>query len=258
MTDRTAKSWPDPIDRVTPTLRPDQPVVMYQSWRYLLFLHWVVPVEAIRKQIPTALEVDTFEGNAYIGLVPFTMKGVRPPWLPALPGLSNLHEVNVRTYVHFEGRDPGVWFFSLDASLTPAVLGARAVYHLPYFRARMSMKIQESSGVSIDYSSKRLWPGPKPATCSMRYEPRGKPDPAKVGTLEHFLAERYILYASKADRLYKAQVHHSPYPLQPGAVFDLKEDLIAAAGIERAKEEPMVYYASGVDVEIFPLLKVKG
>ncbi|CAN5791711.1 DUF2071 domain-containing protein [soil metagenome] len=246
----------DSIDRVAPTIRPDQRVVMYQCWRHLLFLHWAVPVEAVRKHIPPGLEVDTFEGQAYVGLIPFTMKGVRPPGMPAVPWLSRLHEVNVRTYVHCKGKDPGVWFFSLDASQSPAVIGARVAYRLPYFRARMRMKVDSDKGPGIDYTSERLWPGPKPATCSLRYGPRGEPGPAAVGTLDHFLVERYLLYTGERDRLYRGRVHHAPYPLQGGEVLNLKEDLLASAGIERPDQEPIVHYVSGVDVEIFPLERV--
>src|SRR4051812_19283047 len=104
------------IDRIAPTHRPSGRTVMRQNWSDLLFLHWEVPVEALRLLLPPGVELDTFEGRAYVGLVPFTMTGVRPTLLPAFPPLSNFHETNVRTYVHFQGRDPGVWFFSLDAA----------------------------------------------------------------------------------------------------------------------------------------------
>ncbi len=121
----------DAIDRISPTLEPDQPVLMYQNWHHLLFLHWEIPPQELQALIPAGLTVDTFEGKAYAGLIPFTMTGVRPVLTPPLPGISSFHEVNVRTYVHREGCDPGVWFFSLDASSTLAVAAARAAYKLP-------------------------------------------------------------------------------------------------------------------------------
>src|SRR5690349_20824053 len=100
----------DRIDRIAPTHRPAEPVVMHQRWHHLLFLHWTVPAAALRTLLPPGLTLDTFEGRPYVGLVPFTMTGVRPARLPSFPPLSNFHETNVRTYVHREGRDPGVWF----------------------------------------------------------------------------------------------------------------------------------------------------
>src|SRR4051812_24259993 len=107
---------PDPIDRLAPGRCPDRQPVMYQKWRSLLFLHWALPPEAVRPLLPAGLDLDVYQGSAYVGLVPFTMRGVRPVGLPAVPWLSNFHETNVRTYVHAGGRDPGVWFFSLDAA----------------------------------------------------------------------------------------------------------------------------------------------
>ena len=247
---------PDPIDRVGPTLRPEARSVMRQRWADLLFLHWEVPAEELRRQIPRPLEVDTFEGRAFIGLVPFTMTGVRPVWSPAVPWLSSFHEVNVRTYVHCEGRDPGVWFFSLDAANPIAVTLARRLWHLPYHHARMRVgRRTDVNGTMIEYESVRR-ADPGPASCRIRYRPIGVPAPSPLGTLEHFLAERYILYASCGDRLYSGRVHHTPYPLQPARVEELEESLIAAAGIRRPETKPLAHYASEVRTQIFPLRRV--
>jgi uncharacterized protein YqjF (DUF2071 family) len=127
------------IDRLAPSRRPERPVVMYQSWRSLLFLHWEFPPEQVRPLVPAGLDLDLFEGRAYVGLVPFTMKGVRPVVLPPVPGTGAFHETNVRTYVHRDGRDPAVYFFSLDAASALAVIGARALFSLPYHHARMRL-----------------------------------------------------------------------------------------------------------------------
>ncbi len=219
------------------------------------------------------------------------MTGVRPICTPAIPSLSNFHETNVRTYVHRDGRDPGVWFFSLDAANAIAVRAARILWKLPYFYAHMRLtkgpgvrgqgsekagsraegekgrkgeeeteeqsKIQNrQSDMTFDYATERCWPPPVPATCTVCYTPQGLMSPAAVGTLDHFLVERYILYAFKAGQLYCGQVHHQPYPLQTATVHALDECLISAAGIQRPDEPPLIHYAREVNVEIFPLHKI--
>jgi uncharacterized protein YqjF (DUF2071 family) len=221
---------------------------MHQRWHHLLFLHWKVPAETLRPLVPERLTLDTFQGEAWVGLIPFTMTHVRPVGLPPLPAISAFHEMNVRTYVHLDGRDPGVWFFSLDAAGRAAVLAARATMGLPYFFADMSMT--ERNG-AFDYTSKRRWPGPKPAEASLRYRGRGSTRRAAPGALEHFLIERYILYSMHLGRLLLGRVHHRPYPLEDAEVSDLSESVVAAASIARPNEPPLAHYARGVDVEVF-------
>jgi uncharacterized protein YqjF (DUF2071 family) len=229
---------------------------MRQRWASLLFLHWEVPADDLRRVVPPGLEVDTFEGRAFVGLVPFTMTGIRPPGLPAIPWLSQSHEVNARTYVHRDGRDPGVWFFSLDANHSLAVRTARAFFYLPYYRARIRLD-RDASG-AIDYASERLWPPPTPATCAVRYRPTGRPAAAQVGALEHFLVERYILYAYRDGRLYFGRVHHAPYPVQGAEVHAWDETLTAAAGVRRPETPPLAHYAEEVRVRIYPLRRVEA
>jgi uncharacterized protein YqjF (DUF2071 family) len=223
---------------------------MRQRWARLLFLHWPVPATELRALVPSGLEIDTYDGVAWVGLVPFVVRGARPALLPPLPGVSNFEEVNVRTYVHHAGRDPGVWFFSLDAASRVAVAAARALYKLGYRHAEMTA---ETEGAAVRFESRRIAPGPLPAGCALRYEPRGEVRHAVPGTLEHFLIERYVLYAADESRLYQARVHHEPYPVQAAAVEGLEEDLLAAAGIRRPASAPLAHYASEVDVEVFPL-----
>ncbi len=246
-----------PIDRIAPTRRPPGRSVMRQNWRKLLFLHWEVDPAQLRPLVPASLDLDLFEGKAYLGLVPFTMTGVRPVWAPAVPGLSNFHETNVRTYVHHRGRDPGVWFLSLDAANAIAVRLARASWHLPYHYARMQLEAGEGDQPKLSYDSERLWPGPVPARASIRAEATGTPFAAEPGTLEHFLAERYILYAQKNDRLCSGRVHHTPYPLQTAQVDRCDESLIATAGLSRPDTELLAHYAEGVSVHVFPLKPVE-
>ena len=238
---------------------------MLQTWSELLFLHWEVPAEAIQSLLPPGLTVDTFEGKAYVGLIPFTMSGVRPAWSPAVPGLSNFHECNVRTYVHFEGEKPGVWFFSLDAANLIAVIIARTLWKLPYFHAKMRL-VKESMNSPAEepnptnqswreYESQRLGVPDRAAFCTMRYQPKGEIQTAKLGTLEFFLAERYLLYAF-SNRLLRGQVHHSPYPLQSAEIRNLDENLVLQAGLKRPDIKPIIHYATKVDVEIFPLRRL--
>jgi len=226
-------------------------VVMRHRWAKLLFLHWIVPVEALRPLIPSELEIDTFDGNAYVGLVPFTMPEIRPMWMPAMGPLTRFHEVNVRTYVHHRGRDPGVWFFSLDAAKPMAVWLARTIWSLPYHWARM--QIEPSTDGSTRYHSSRR---ANSAGCEVVYRPIGEPKASTLGSLEHFLAERYVLYSQSSRGLFRGRVHHSPYPLQPAEVIIFKESLLAANNIQRPDSAPLAHYASEVRVNVYPLEKV--
>lgn len=245
------------MDRISPTLRPTERAVQRQRWQSLLFLHWEVPVSLLRPLVPKSLEIDTFDGSAFVGLIPFTMRDVRPVWSPSVPGISNFHEANVRTYVHLEGKDPGVWFFSLDAASPVAVLIARTLWRLPYFLARMSF--QRRSDQRIEYTTRRLCPGPLPGDARFSYRPAGECAPAAPGSLEHFLAERYILYTEKSpSEMLRGRVHHTPYPLQSAELLEWEETLLAATGVPRPDHAPLVHFSPGVDVEIFPLRPCRG
>ncbi|HEY7373755.1 MAG TPA: DUF2071 domain-containing protein [Polyangia bacterium] len=226
---------------------PPASPVMRQVWRQLAFLHWRVERAAVAALLPPGLEVDCFDGAAYVGVVPFTIPLTRKPRL-ALPLAPAFHEINARTYVHRAGRDPGVWFFSLDATSRLAVAGARIGYRLPYFAAEIAL--EEADGW-IDYRSRRRR---GPAEFRARYQPVGPVAPAAPGSLEFFLAERYLLYARWGRRLRTARVHHAPYPLQAAAAEDVTQTLTEAAGLPPgacAGPPPLAHYAAGVDVRIF-------
>jgi hypothetical protein len=250
------------IDRIAPTQRPVGRAIGYHHWSDLLFVHWRVPAEIVRPLLPAELTLDTWEGDAWVGLVPFYMSRVRPWWSPPFPGLSYFCETNVRTYVHRDGRDPGVWFFSLDASNSLAVRIARWRWHLPYFRSQMSL---QRTGDRVSYESRRLWPGTTDSGCDIRARvgaPLGHedhdrtlpPGRALPGTLEHFLIERYILYAPAAPgQLLSARVHHRPYPIREACLEELDETLLAAAGISAVSAPCHTAFSDGVAVEIFPL-----
>lgn len=261
------------IDRLTPTILPDQRVVMRQNWSNLLFLHWEYSPEEIQRLLPPGLTADVFEGKAYVGLVPFVMTGVRPAGFPAVPFLSDFLECNVRTYVHFEGRNPGVWFFSLDAANLIAVKIARTLWKLPYYHAKMEIRKlgeettlpvpnltgeapekmnQPVSSVEIEYSTHRISSNKTDAFCQTRYRVDSDIEPSLPGSLEFFLAERYLLYAF-SNRLLIGQVNHTPYPLQIAKVESLNENLVATAGLSSPIGSPLAHYSSGVQVEVFPL-----
>jgi uncharacterized protein YqjF (DUF2071 family) len=249
----------DSIDRVGPTLEPDAMPLMRQDWHHLLFLHWEVPPEELQRLLPPELTIDLFEGNAYVGLVPFTLSGVRPIGVPPLPWISSFHEINVRTYVHHKNGNPGVWFFSLDASSTIAVAAARAAYKLPYFHSDIEFFASSDAIPTIDFDAHRNDPrGMMPANAHLRYAPmEGITITAAPGSLEFFLMERYILYAvDEAHQLWRARIHHQPYPIQRADVLDLDETLIWASGIRRSEVLPIRHYAREVNVKVYPLERV--
>ncbi|MGE5191746.1 MAG: YqjF family protein [Deltaproteobacteria bacterium] len=255
-----------PIDRIAATAHPAGRPIGHHCWTDLLFVHWRLPAEVVRPLLPAELTLDTWEGDAWVGLVPFYMSRVRPWWSPPVPGVSYFCETNVRTYVHFRGREPGVWFFSLDASNSLAVRIARWRWHLPYFRAEMSLA---RVGDSVRYSSRRLWPGTAGPGCAIRASvgpPLGHETPARAlpagralpGTLEHFLIERYILYASPAaGQLLAGRVHHRPYPIREARLDEIHETLLAASGLASPAPPCHTAFSDGVDVEIFPLWPVR-
>ena len=231
-------------------------VVMRPSWQHLLFLHWETEADALRSLLPPGLELDLYDGRAYIGFIPFTMTDVRPHSLLRLaPGhhkIANFHEANVRTYVRC-GSEIGVWFFSLDAASWHAVLAARLWFHLPYFWARMSLHRQQKT---FTYRSRRLYPRSLRAQCQVRYTPQGEAAPAAIGSLEHFLVERYNLYSFKRGQLFSGRVQHEPYQIQDVKLHSLYENCIAAAGIARPDTLPHACYARRVDTTIYPLQRV--
>jgi uncharacterized protein YqjF (DUF2071 family) len=219
--------------------------VSRQSWRDLLFVHWEVPAVALRRLVPGGLEIDTFEGRAYVGLVPFTMHAVSfGPF-----GAADFLETNLRTYVH-RGGIPGVWFFSLDAASNLAVWGGRGVYRLPYYRADMNCVVR---GESVEYRLNRR--GHTEASLDARWtllDPQ--PHLAAPGTLEHFLTERYCLYApaGRGGAPRRVRVHHPPWPLRPARIDRLTTSVARAAGVDVGRPiDPVLASPEGVAVETF-------
>ncbi len=232
---------------------PERRWVMGQTWEDLLFAHWSVPDEQLRAHVPEALELETHDGQAWLGVTPFRLTGLRGRGLLPVPYVSSFLELNVRTYVT-DGEKPGIWFFSLDTESPLAVQAARRGYKLPYFRARMTA---ERRGRWIEYASARSDAEPGPRVFEGRYRPVGDVVNAEPGSLEWFLAERYCLYAvDEAGALHRAEIHHPPWPLQE-AEAEIDLNTMPPEGIELPDEEPLLHFAARQDVVIWPLEAVK-
>ena len=230
-----------------PWARPSGPWIMAQRWHDLLFAHWPVPTAKMRELVPRELEIDCFEGQSWIGIVPFRMSGVRLRGTPSLPGLSAFPELNVRTYVRVQGK-PGVWFFSLDAASGVAVEVARRWFHLPYFYARMKAAGDEEE---IDYRSLRADRRSRGARLEAKYGPVGECFHAKTGTLEHFLTERYCLYARRRNgNLMRAEIHHGPWRLQKGRATFCHNTMAGGLGVELT-ENPLLYFSKLQEVVVW-------
>lgn len=233
------------IDRLGPSQRPAGRPAGYQKWRRLLFLHWPVPIAALRPLVPAELELDLWDGEAFVGVVPFAMADIRPAVCPAGWGLNFL-EANVRTYVVLDGQ-PGVYFLSLEASSRLAVWAARQGWSLPYYFARMNL---EQIGEETDFATKR----PSGPGLHVRYRVGAMRGASQPETLEHFFLERYLLFVRRRGKMQIGQVHHVPYPAQDAEVLQVEDQLLAAAGLPGPAGLPRYsHYAAGVDVEVFPL-----
>jgi uncharacterized protein YqjF (DUF2071 family) len=231
---------------------PAGPWVMAQSWHDLLFAHWPVDAAVLRPLIPPQLQIDTFEGQAWLAVVPFRMTGVRLRWMPSLPWLSIFPELNVRTYVTFGGK-PGVWFFSLDAGNPLAVNIARAWFHLPYFHARMTCAEREGW---IHYESQRTHRGAPSGLLMGRYRPVGEVFFPRRGTLEHFLTERYCLYTADArGQIIRGEIHHLPWPLQP-ADAELAQNSMTESWEIALSSKPLLHFVRRQDVLVWPPVKI--
>lgn len=230
---------------------PRGPWVMKMRWHELLFMHWPVPVELLRPHVPAALDIESFDGTAWLGVVPFRMSGVRPRLVPPIPGLSAFPELNVRTCVVPGGdrEKPGVWFFSLDATNPLAVRAARWTFALPYFDARIACHVNGSVNTpTVHYSSRRTHKGAPPAELDLDYRPTGNAYHADPGTLDHFLTERYCLYSAKGNRLYRCEIAHAPWPLQAAAANVRRNTLTRQLGFDVPKSGPVLHYADYQEV----------
>lgn len=221
-------------------------------WHDLLFAHWPVPSHILRPHVPPRLIIDEFDGTAWLAVVPFVMTGIRLRGLPPFPGLTSTLELNVRTYVRLGDR-AGVWFFSLDAAKWPIVKVARATFHLNYQHARMSLA---RDGERVRYQSRRIHPGSPPAEFACSYTAVGAPYASQPGSLEHWLTERYSLFsADDRGRLYRGDIHHAPWPLQPAAAEFERNSMTGQLGFELPKIRPLLHFAKVLRVRAWPAVR---
>lgn len=276
---------PTPESRLAVRQRPAGAHVMHQRWEKLAFLHWRWDPAEIQRTLPRGLFVDMFEGNAWLAIVPFYMRGIRPRFLPSVPRISDFLELNVRTYVHDAAGRPGVWFYSLDCNQPLAVWTARTFFRLPYQHARMQAldsvlecvgppalsdahRLAESSiglehfktlpqaaeaqaNLWIDYTCHRHGAS-EPSR--FRYQVSGQSRHAEPGSLEFFLAERYLLFADTPRGIRCGQVHHVPYPLAEVKLDTWDAHPLLQAGFAHPQRPPdHLIGSSGVDVRVYPL-----
>jgi uncharacterized protein YqjF (DUF2071 family) len=224
-------------------------------WLTLLFMHWRVPAGALRALIPSHFEIDTFDGTAWVGLIPFTMRHVRPTCLPSIPirGVSHLHECNVRTYVTYKG-EPGVWFFSLDAESRLAVILARQFFALNYLHASIALA---RSGDDVDYEVERLDEPKAGMRCAWRI---GAELPLSLpGELAFFLTERYcFLTVDARGRPCRCRIWHPRWSLREANVLSLSDGLVAAAGIAVKDLPDSTLYSEHQRVHAWPLERLDG
>jgi len=234
--------------------------VMTQRWNDLLFAHWPIPPSAVAPLIPDGLQVDTFHGSAWIGVVPFWMDRIKIRGLPPIPFTRSFPELNLRTYVRdHQSGTPGVFFLSLDANNLPAVAFARTVYSLPYHWAEM--RLQQRSEREFAFYSRRRGARP-PVIFKARYRglgPTRKLAESRSGSLEYFLTERYCLFTrSRAGEAMRANVHHVPWPLEEAEAEIEQNDLAATFGIQLPDQEPVLHYSRKLAVYVWQLERIKS
>jgi len=241
MVDATARRpiGPHPTERVTVP-------VMYQSWNQISFLHWRYPPAEVQRLLPAGLEVETFDGSAWVGMTPFLLENLRAPVVPALPWLSRFPETNVRTYVQGPDGRVGIWFFSLDTPRLPAVLAARATYFLPYNWGDLELR---RDGQRIRYRGRRHWPngGAGYEVTVELGEPLGDAD---LGELDHYLTARWVLFTRYGPVLASASAEHPPWPLRRARALRVRQSVVSAAGLPAPRGAPLVHFSEGVDTRI--------
>lgn len=229
------------------------PWVMTQTWDQLLFMHYPVPAEELKRHIPPALELDTFDGNGWIGLVPFAMNHIRMHGMPKVPYGHSFLELNVRTYVTYKGK-PGVYFFTLDANHKLAVAAARTIFSLPYVNAEMEMT--EKSG-RVDFKSERTHRGYPSASFHVEYTPTSNVFTATKGSIEEWLTARYCLWTTKGKRVYRGDIHHREWKLQQAEAEIKMNKLATFLPDSYFTRDPLLLYSASIRAFVWALKRVE-
>ena len=228
----------------------DNPVsttVMKMEWLRLTFLHWAYDPEVVQRLLPEGLTVETYDGKAWVALVPFAMVA-KPALGPAIPWASNFWETNVRTYVRGPDGRTGVWFLSLEASRFGAMAAARLAYSLPYFWSRMRL-VETEPGRQILYVAHRRWPGPRSeSVVQVRIGEPYRPD--ELTERDHFMTARFALWANTRRGLRWTPADHPSWQLHRAELLRLDDHLMTAAGLPAPEGEPVMHYSPGVQVRI--------
>jgi uncharacterized protein YqjF (DUF2071 family) len=231
---------------------PTAPWAMGQTWVDLLFAHWRVPLERLEAVVPPQLTIDTYDGDAWLGVTPFRVEGLRLRGTTPVPFLSSFPEINVRTYVTVAGK-PGIFFLSLDAGSWAAVLAARRSYRLPYSRSRIAIGVE---GQGLRFDSERVSDDGPAASFRARYGPDGPRLPERSGTLERWLAERYSLYTlDECRRVQRGEIHHPPWPLQP-AWAEIEVNTMASGFGIALEGEPLLHFSRRLNVALWRIRPV--
>ena len=231
------------IDRLAMRGRPEGEPILHQRWESMLLLHWPIIPDILRPLIPPALELDTYEGRAWIGITPFHLEDVRPSALPAFPGLSSFHELNVRTYVMHNGL-PGIWFLTLDASKLIPMVAARVFFMLPYYKASIRFL---QTGETFAFNLRRTVPVPAEFRVAWRRGLRLR-DPA-LESLGFFLTERYCAFAVNNTELYSIRTYHHPWILDEAEVELRHSSMISSLGIPEPTTAPLAHFSASMEME---------
>ena len=233
------------LDRLAPRAKPEGEPIMHQRWENLIFLHWPIEPALLRPLIPEPLQIDIFDGQAWLGITPFALNNLHITHLPPVPGLSAFHELNVRTYVHY--RDfPGVWFFSLDASKLIPAIAARLFFMLPYYKAEIAFAQREGK---YQFALNRDGPPAARFQASWRVGLRLR-DP-DVESLAFFLVERYCYFAAAAEGAYMTRIYHHPWILEEAFVESFASTMLAPLGLPDRTGAPLAHFSRSMDVDIW-------